>query len=101
MALKVHLSILPDSIPATPEELEANTRNYPESYVRVLYVRSMPAESFIFVCWYENEAARQAEADPIKVYEYKAPTAALTGDVYPAAYSYLKTLPEFEGAIDC
>jgi len=121
MALQVSLNIPSDStmpVPVIPEgatEAEAaalqaqidaaNQHNagvtYPESYARILYVRSMPEETFIFVCWYENAASRQAGADPIKVYEYKAMTAALAGDVYPAAYSYLKTLPEFSGAIDC
>lgn len=94
MALKVSLTI-----PAySPDEQEVV---YPESYARIHYVRSMAQESFIFVCWYVNEEARINEQPPIKVYEYKADTAALTGDIYPAAYAYLKSLPEFTGAVDC
>jgi hypothetical protein len=121
MALLVSLNIPPDMtmpVPVIPEdatpdqaaaiqaEIAAAVQHnagvtYPASYARILYVRTLPSDSYIFVCWYADEAARQAGADPVKVYEYQAPTAVLSGDIYPAAYSWIKTLPEFAGAVDC
>lgn len=73
---------------------------YPQSYARVMYVRAFSKESYICVCWYADEAARFANADPVKVNEYTAETKALSGDFYPAVYAHLKTLPEFAGASD-
>ncbi len=121
MALKVSLTISPDQVldvpahaaSATEEEIAALQpaidaalahnagTTYPEAYVRIMYVRSMAEESFVFVNWYADEAARQNEEPGIKVYEYKVDTDNLPGNIYPAAYAYLKTLPEFEGATDC
>lgn len=101
MALQVSLTIPPNRVPETPDEVAIPAEVYPESYARILYVRALAQESFIFVCWYADQAARENNADPVKIYEYQTPTASLQGDVYPAAYAYLKTLPEFEGAIDC
>ncbi len=101
MALKVSLTIPPNRIPETPDEVAEQAQEFPESYARILYVRSMAQDSFIFVCWYANEAARLAGEDAVKVYEYQTATASLPGDIYPAAYAYLKTLPEFAGATDC
>lgn len=101
MALKVSLTINPNRVPETPDEEAITAAEYPEAYARVLYVRSMAEESFVFVCWYADEAARTNGDEPVKVYEYMAETDNLPGNIYPAAYGYLKTLPEFAGAIDC
>jgi hypothetical protein len=93
------------TMPATPAlvdgaVVELPETTYPASYARVLFVRSFANESYVCVCWYADEAARFAGADPVKVYEYPVSTEALKGDVYPAAYAYLKGLPEFAGAVD-
>lgn len=121
MALKVSLVIPPNEIKAIPSipidateeeaaliQLEINKATahnigdvFPESYARIMYVRSMAEQSFIWVLWYASEAARVADELPIKSQEFIAETPSLTGDIYPAAYSFLKTLPEFSGAIDC
>lgn len=114
MALQVSLSIPPTRIPETLEEIQSLFPDYvegdpmpdlatvyPASYARIFYVRAMAQDSFIFVCWYADQAARERGDEPVKAYEYQTPTSNLVGDVYPAAYAYLKTLPEFSGAIDC
>lgn len=74
---------------------------YPAAYVRVFYVRATAQESYLLVCWYADADARERNDAPFKQLEYQVATSALVGDVYPAAYAYLKTLPEFAGAIDC
>lgn len=101
MALKIALTIPPNRVPETPDEEAIPAQVYPESYARIVHVRSMAQESFIFVCWYADETARANGELPVKVQEFPVATATLIGDIYPASYSYLKSLPEFEGAVDC
>jgi hypothetical protein len=101
MALQVSLTIPPDRVPESPDEVAIPEVVYPEAYARIIYVRAMAQESFIFVCWYADQAARERGEQAVKVYEYQTDTTSLAGDVYPAAYAYLKTLPEFSGATDC
>lgn len=121
MALQVSLTIPPNHImlvPTIPEDAteeqaaaiqqeinQATAHNmgdvYPQSYARIMYVRAMSQESFIFVNWYADQAARERGEQAVKIYEYQTDTTNLPGDVYPAAYAYLKTLPEFSGATDC
>ena len=101
MALIVSLTIPPDRVPESPDEAAIPATVYPESYARILVVRSHAQESFLVVVWYADQAAREQGLDPVYIKEFLAQTSALTGDVYPAAYAYLKTLPEFSGATDC
>ena len=54
---------------------------------------------YLYVCTYANEAARWADAFPILAKEYEAARSVVNGDLYPMAYAYLKTLPDFEGAV--
>lgn len=75
-------------------------QHYPAAYARLFSVRVFTGTSYLLVCWYADEAARFADAAPVKMWEYLVPTADLKGDVYPAAYAYLKTLEEFAGALD-
>lgn len=101
MALQVSLTIPPDRAPESPDEVAIPESVYPEAYARIMYVRAMSQESFIFVNWYADQAARERGEQAVKIYEYQTDTTNLSGDVYPAAYAYLKTLPEFSGATDC
>ncbi len=100
MALQVSLTLPPVRIPESPEEPNGEIV-YPEAYARILQIRSDAQASYLLVAWYEDAAARERGDDPVKLYEYGTQTSNLSGDIYPAAYSYLKTLPDFEGAIDC
>ena len=121
MALQVSLTIPPNEIKAVPtipegateaeaaiiqDEINKATAHnmgdiYPQAYARVMIVRSMAEQSFIWVLWYANAEARQNDGQPVKSYEYPVDTDNLPGNIYPAAYTYLKSLPEFAGAVDC
>ena len=73
----------------------------PESYVKVEFVRAFKSDSLIWVNFYANGTARADMKQPVKQTEYTAPTASLVGaNIIAASYEYLKTLPEFAGAID-
>lgn len=75
--------------------------NFPESYVKVEFVRAWKGDSLIWVNWYANGAARADLKQPVKQKEYTASTAALVGaNIIAASYEWLKALPEFAGAID-
>ena len=74
---------------------------FPESYVKVEFVRAFKADSLIWVNFYANGTARADMKQPVKQTEYTAPTASLVGaNIIAASYEYLKTLPEFAGAVD-
>lgn len=88
-------ALINEQVVAVPET------TYPNAYARLFMARASSSETYLLVCWYADAAARFANADPVKIYEFPAvPTASLVGDIYPAAYAYLKTLPEFAGAVD-
>lgn len=74
---------------------------FPESYVKVEFVRAFKTDSLVWVNWYANGTARADMKQPVKQHEFTVATSALVGtNVIAAAYEYLKTLPEFAGAID-
>lgn len=121
MALQVSLNIPAVSIVSAPVipvnateeqaaaiqlEIDAvNAHNagttYPEAYARISFIRVDAQTAYPVVAWYENQAARERDDFPVHLFEYSTATAGLVGDIYPAAYAWLKTLPEFSGAIDC
>jgi hypothetical protein len=86
---------------------------YPEAYAHIVYVRSEAKETYIFVNVFKSREERIASCTPVpreqmkdrprafKSYEYILPSNQFgPGSVYPTAYSYIKSLPEFVGAID-
>jgi hypothetical protein len=75
--------------------------NFPESYVKVEFVRAFKSDSLIWVNWYANGTARADMKHPVKQKEYTAETSHLVGsNIIAASYEWLKTLPEFAGAVD-
>lgn len=100
MALQVSLTIHSTRVPENPDEVVAPLGIYPEAYARIVAIRVHPQITYFVVVWHENQAARERDEQPVLVREFFADTTSLPGDVYPAAYAYLKTLPEFEGATD-
>lgn len=75
--------------------------DYPESYVKVEFVRAWKADSLIWVNWYADAQARADMKQPVKQKEFTVATSVLVGaNIIAASYEYLKTLPEFAGAID-
>lgn len=77
-----------------------NETTYPNAYARVLNVSVSAPLSWLSVAIYADEAARWANAAPVSLETYIAATPSLAGDIYAAAYAFLKTLPEFAGAVD-
>jgi hypothetical protein len=74
---------------------------FPESYCKVEFVRAFKSESLLWVNWYANGTARADMKHPVKQREYTAETAHLVGsNIIAASYEWLKTLPEFAGAVD-
>lgn len=74
---------------------------FPESYCKVEFVRAFKADSLLWVNWYANGTARADMKHPVKQREYTAETAHLVGsNIIAASYEWLKTLPEFTGAVD-
>ena len=74
---------------------------FPESYVKVEFVRAFKADSLIWVNFYANGTARADMKHPVKQTEYTVLTASLVGaNIIAASYEHLKTLPEFAGAVD-
>jgi hypothetical protein len=53
------------------------------------------------VMFYYNQDARQKFATPIFSKNHVINLSEISGDILPALYNYLKTLPEYEGATDC
>lgn len=74
---------------------------FPESYCKVEFVRAFKGDSLVWVNWYANGTARADMKQPVKQKEYTAETAHLVGaNIIAASYEWLKTLPEFAGAVD-
>lgn len=69
-----------------------------DSYVSiVLYSIALGKEDMAFSVAYRSFA----NEDPFNAQSYTAPYSLEGGNPYRQAYEYLKTLPEFEGCIDC
>lgn len=100
MALTLSLTLPATTALVDGVVVEVPEITYPQAYARAYSIRAFAQESYILVTWYADEAARFANADPVKAYEYSTSTASLVGDIYPAAYAFLKTLPDFAGATD-
>lgn len=101
MALQVSLTLPPVRVPESPDEAPVGGATYPEAYARLSFVRVDSKTAYPLVVWYESRAARERGDAPIHLYEFGTATEGLVGSIYPAAYTWLKTLPEFSGAIDC
>lgn len=74
--------------------------SFAEAYAKVGVFRGDKDITLFVVSWYANAAARLAGKKEVLQKEYSATTSELTGDFVPALYTYLKTLPEFAGALD-
>lgn len=71
------------------------------AYGKVALLRVDPQQTLIQVVFYGSAEARQANAQPISNTTLFAPTADLTGDIYPAVYTWLKAQNQFANAQDC
>ena len=74
--------------------------NYPQAYSRILVTRCDKDSAYVFVLTYASFDDRMAGANPVWTEEHATELATVSADVFPASYAFLKTLPEFAGAID-
>lgn len=82
-----------------PADTSGSARfDFPNCYARIVNVLSDKANWVINVNFYADQAAREAEALPVKTEGFL--TAPLGGDPYVKGYEYLKTLPLFAGWAD-
>lgn len=73
---------------------------YPNCYIPLVNVIVDPANAVVTVNYYADRAAFEAGDKPLQLWSYQTATAALVGNIIPAAYAYLLTLPEFAGAVE-
>ena len=71
---------------------------FPACYARISLVNADKAEFRIIVDFYADQAARELNAQAVLSWNYVC--APLHGDILPACYDYLKTLPDFDGWVD-
>jgi hypothetical protein len=71
------------------------------AYLKVVAYNGNSYEIYChIVCFYSSDA-RNINAQPVFTENKAIQLQNLSGDLLPAIYKYLKTLPEYEGAIDC
>ena len=74
--------------------------NYPQAYSRIDVVRVTPQQVMIGILTYEDFDARMNGANSICNEVHYTTYDTVAQDVYPAAYTYVKTLPGYENAVD-
>ena len=89
MALKLNLATTQFGVPA------------PEAYARITNFFGTKDQLQVQVAVYYNEEARQGNASTVLEHAHYIAMEDLKGDLIPAIYAVLKTLPQYEGAEDC
>jgi hypothetical protein len=72
--------------------------DFPQSYARINHIIVTKDSFQIVVNFYADASARALNALPVLQKQYDC--APLPGDCLPAAYAYIKTLPDFAGWVD-
>ena len=70
-----------------------------DTYARIVMWRGDKEQTLIQVAHYASKEARQADAQPVANRTVFAPTVDCEG--MAAMYAWLKTQPDYAGAIDC
>jgi hypothetical protein len=70
-----------------------------DTYARIVMWRGEKEQTLIQVAHYANADARQANAQPVANRTVFAPTSDCEG--MAAMYAWLKTQPDYAGAVDC
>lgn len=73
---------------------------YPECYVSLVNVIATLDDALVTVNYYADRAAFEAGAAPLKLRSFQTDVDSLPGNIIPASYAYLLTLPDFAGAIE-
>jgi hypothetical protein len=88
MALKLNLASTQFGVPA------------PQAYARITNFFGTKDQIQVQVAVYYNEAARQSNMATVKENAHYIAVEDLEGDIIPAIYEVLKTLSDYEGAVD-
>jgi hypothetical protein len=88
MALKLNLESTQFGIPA------------PQAYAKITNFHGNKDQIQVQVNVYYDQSARENNMAVVLQHAHYIPMSDLTGDIIPAIYGVLKTLPEYEGAID-
>jgi hypothetical protein len=88
MALKLNLASTQFGVPA------------PQAYARITNFFGTKDQIQVQVAVYYNEAARQGNMATVKENAHYIAIEDLEGDIIPAIYEVLKTLSDYEGAVD-
>jgi hypothetical protein len=76
-------------------------RNLSGAYARVEYVASNKENAVAHVFFYGSNGAAVANRPNYKSQQYAFTPTMTASNFIEQAYTYLKTLPEFENAVDC
>lgn len=74
--------------------------HYPEAYTRITSVRVDKLDAYVYATTHSTYQSRLDNEYPIFAEEHRADLASLTGPFFPACYTFLKTQPGFEQAVD-
>jgi hypothetical protein len=88
MALKLNIVSTQFGVPA------------PQAYAKVTNFHGNKDQIQVQVAVYYDESARENNMAVVLDYAHYILMSDLTGDIIPAIYGVLKTLPQYEGAVD-
>ena len=88
MALKLNLESTQFGVPA------------PQAYAKITNFYGNKDQIQVQVAVYFDQAARENNMNTVLEHAHYIQMSDLTGDIISAIYSVLKTLPQYEGAVD-
>jgi hypothetical protein len=88
MALKLNLETTQFGVPA------------PQAYAKITNFYGNKDQIQVQVSVYFDQSARENNMSVVLDHAHYIQMSDLTGDIIPAIYSVLKTLPQYEGAVD-
>lgn len=88
MALKLNLESTQFGVPA------------PQAYAKITNFNGNKDQIQVQIAVYFDQAARENNMSVVLDHAHYIQMSDLTGDIIPAIYSVLKTLPQYEGAVD-
>lgn len=74
--------------------------HYPAAYTVIDTLRCDRLGAHLWVLTFADEAAKVAGDNPVRCIGFDTEVERMNGDIFAQAYGYLKTMPEFAGAID-
>jgi len=84
-------------------KLSINTQfgvNAPQAYARIANFTGNKEQVQVQLVIYFNEDARKNDLIAVREDSISIALQDLTGNIFPAIYEVLKTLPEYQGAVD-